>query len=248
MKIRELTHPDLYDAENLIKEVFFASGNLGMDHTSAKKYLEKLSIHEDQLICFGAYEKTLEGVIAADPDTFEVKYLYVREDHQKQGIATALLEQMKKTAEAHHIGKLTANVILSAHPFFIHRGFEDTDGVVDSAVSAEYLLQKDKLGTYVHVIIDHPIGTVPVDTPEEYACNCGYADDEYKDAVLQEAYVIGPDQPIESFDGCVVGILYRSDSVHTHWLVCESKIYDRTQVINAIGAQEQYHDTFINWL
>lgn len=249
MKIRELQDNEIYDAENLIKEVFFAAGNLGMNHQDAQQYLEHLSSIGHDLHYLGAYDRALEGIIGYDPQTFALEYLYVRKEQQKQGNGKCLLEALKQKAEQQHIAKLTCEGLNQAAGFLAACGFEAIADSGKLSTSMEMLMQQEQLGNSVSVIIDHPIGTIPLDTPEEYACNVGCVkDNSDENAEPQVTYVIGPEEPVESFEGIVIGIVYRSDSIYSRWIVSETDHYDRSQVINLIGAQEQYHDTYILWL
>ena len=49
--------------------------------------------------------------------------MFVHKDHQGEGIATALLQQIEAYATEHGIRKITSEVSITARPFFEHRGY-----------------------------------------------------------------------------------------------------------------------------
>ena len=50
MIVEPLEQKERYDAENLIKEVFFTSGNRSLTAVQAKAYLEELSLKGGELL------------------------------------------------------------------------------------------------------------------------------------------------------------------------------------------------------
>ena len=50
-------------------------------------------------------------------------YMYVHKDHQRQGIATALLYAIEHHSMKNGIMRLTSDVSITARPFFEHHGF-----------------------------------------------------------------------------------------------------------------------------
>lgn len=49
--------------------------------------------------------------------------LYVHKDYQRQGVADSLLKKIEQQARSQKVEKLTADVSITAKPFFEHRGF-----------------------------------------------------------------------------------------------------------------------------
>ena len=55
--VRSLEGDECFDALNLVKEVFFESGNLGYSIEGAKSFLEFLSARGELLNYLGAFEE-----------------------------------------------------------------------------------------------------------------------------------------------------------------------------------------------
>lgn len=73
------------------------------------------------------------------------------------------------------------------------------------------------LGSEVEVLVDRPLGSVHPDYPTlRYKTNYGYVPGTLAgDGEEIDAYVLGVDEPVESFDGvCVAVILRRNDNEH----------------------------------
>ena len=98
-EIRKLAGDEIYDALNLVREVFFAEGNLGYPREGAKAFLEFVSARGELLSWLGAYDGTLVGALGYTDD-FHLALLFVRKDLQKSGIGKRLFEEMKKEARA----------------------------------------------------------------------------------------------------------------------------------------------------
>lgn len=49
--------------------------------------------------------------------------MFIHKDHQGEGIATALLQQIEAYAKKHGIREITSEVSITARPFFEHRGY-----------------------------------------------------------------------------------------------------------------------------
>lgn len=69
-------------------------------------------------------------------DDGELDMMFVHKDHQRQGVATLLVQHIIRTAQALNIPLLTAYVSITARPFFEKKGFNvvmqqtvDIDGV-----------------------------------------------------------------------------------------------------------------------
>ncbi|MBR3346612.1 MAG: hypothetical protein IKG37_05995, partial [Solobacterium sp.] len=75
--IRSLEQNEVYDALNLVKEVFFSEGNLGYSRQGAQSFLEFLSAKGELLEYLGAYDAALEGILAYTED-FHIALLFVR--------------------------------------------------------------------------------------------------------------------------------------------------------------------------
>ncbi len=253
MKIRKLDPEEIYDAQNLIKEVFFAEGNLGYPREGAKAFLEFVSAKGELLEYFGAYDTALEGVLGYTED-YHLALLFVRREHQKTGIGLELFQAFKEEAKKHAVARITVNAAESAAGFYSAVGFEPygpketKDGI--TSVPMEYLMAEDALGRHVTVMVDRPYGSLHPHYPDtEYPCNYGYVEEVLAgDGEFQDAYVIGVYEPVETFSGVVAAVIYRRNDCESKWVVTQDGTCDRQEVIDTVGVIEQYFDTRIIWL
>ncbi len=252
MKAEKIVGNDVHDALNLVREVFFSEGNLSLSRTAAKSFLEFLSLHGEELSWLGVYDGDLKGVLAYDEDTAHLSLLFVRKEDRHKGIGTILIDGLKVRAKDKGIQRITVNALPSAVSFYTHCGFEKT-GDEQSAgdmrfTLLEYISGKEALGKKVTVIVDHPYGSFhPILPDVVYTCNYGYVD-ALDEEEFQNAYVYGIQEPIDTFTGFVIAIIYHRDETETRWVVSGSLLYDKQDVINAIGEMEQEYDTRIEWL
>ncbi len=252
--VRKLAGDEVPDALNLVKEVFFAEGNLGFSHQGAQSFLEFVSEHGASLSWFGAYERTLIGALGYDPDTCHISLLFVRSESQRRGTARKLAEALFDDADSKAIRRITVNAAVSAVPAYEAIGFESygeertKDGI--TSLPMEYLRGMEYLGKSVNVTVESPIGSLHPHYPDvQYPCNCGYVDEVLAETgEYQDAYVIGVNEPTDSFHGVVAAMVYRINDCHARWVITESKVYDRQEVIDTIGELEQYQETRIIWL
>ena len=251
MKAEKIVGNDVHDALNLVREVFFSEGNLSLSRTAAKSFLEFLSLHGEELSWLGVYDGDLKGVLAYDEDTAHLSLLFVRKEDRHKGIGTILIDGLKVRTKDKGIQRITVNALPSAVSFYTHCGFEKT-GDEQSAgdmrfTLLEYISGKEALGKKVTVIVDHPYGSFhPILPDVVYTCNYGYVD-ALDEEEFQNAYVYGIQEPIDTFTGFVIAIIYHRDETETRWVVSGSLLYDKQDVINAIGEMEQEYDTRIEW-
>ena len=251
--VRPLEQDEIFDGLNLVKEVFFASGNLGFPRQGAQSFLEYLSAKGELLNWLGAFDDTLEGALAYTED-FHIGLLFVRREMQRQGIAAKLFEQLRSTARTSGASRITVNAASPAVPVYEALGFEacgeetERDGI--RSVPMEYLMGQEVLGTTVTVTVDRPYGSFHPHYPDtQYPCNYGYVEHVLAaDEEFQDAYIVGVYEPLERFTGVVVAIIYRRNDSESKWVVSPSRDYDRQEVIDAVGEIEQYFETRILWL
>ena len=101
------------------------------------------------------------------------------------------------------------------------------------------------LGTTVHVEVDRPLGYLHGDIryPINYGCIPGMM---AADGEEQDAYILGIDQPIASFDGRVIGAVCRRNDVEDKLVVApEGMVFHQGQIAEAVHFQEQYFDRFV---
>ena len=101
------------------------------------------------------------------------------------------------------------------------------------------------LGKSVHVEVDRPIGYRHGDTL--YPINYGYIPGLMaEDGEEQDAYILGIDASLTSFDGRVVGAVRRKNDCEDKLIVApEGMVFHQVQIAEAVHFQEQYFDTYI---
>ena len=101
------------------------------------------------------------------------------------------------------------------------------------------------LGQRVHVEVDRPMGYLHGDIP--YTLNYGYIPGMMGgDGEEQDAYILGIDQPLTSFDGQVVAAIRRKNDCEDKLIVApEGMLFHQGQIAQAVHFQEQYFDGYI---
>lgn len=101
------------------------------------------------------------------------------------------------------------------------------------------------LGQFVHVEIDRPIGYVHKGLV--YPVNYGYIPGmPGGDGEDQDAYVLGIDEPLASFDGQVIGIVFRKNDVEDKLIVAPAgTVLHQGQIAAAVHFQEQFFSSHI---
>ena len=103
------------------------------------------------------------------------------------------------------------------------------------------------IGSYVHVVIDRPLGSAHPEHPGLiYGVNYGYIPGVIApDGEEQDAYVLGPDRPLNEFSGIITAILVRDDDTETKWIVEQenaARLSDR-EILSAVHFQERFFRT-----
>ena len=102
-----------------------------------------------------------------------------------------------------------------------------------------------------HVIIDRPLGSRhPIYKDMIYPLNYGYikeymaGDDDY-----QDAYILGENVPLKTFDGILIAIIHRKNDNEDKWVVAkEGNFYSEEDIKKAVYFQEQYFDIEIEMI
>lgn len=104
------------------------------------------------------------------------------------------------------------------------------------------------LGKTVTVTVDRPLGSAHPDYPDMiYPVNYGYiAGVVAPDGEAQDAYILGVDEPVESFTGVVIGIVCRENDIEDKWVVVSEEkagtdICWECNVMHEIEFQEKYY-------
>ncbi len=112
-------------------------------------------------------------------------------------------------------------------------------------MAARMQFLNDLLGKAVHVVVDRPIGYCHKGTV--YPVNYGYIPGLMGgDGEDQDAYILGIDTPLSSFDGQVVGAIRRKNDVEDKLIVApEGMVLHQGQIAEAVHFVEQYFDSYI---
>ena len=104
------------------------------------------------------------------------------------------------------------------------------------------------MGRKVHVVVDRPMGYRHGDIV--YPVNYGYLPGVMAgDGEEQDCYILGVSEPLESFDGWIIGAIRRKDD-------CEDKLvaaplgmeFHQGQILEAVAFQERYFTSTVDAL
>ena len=104
------------------------------------------------------------------------------------------------------------------------------------------------IGKSVRVIIDRPLGSShPKFSETVYELNYGYVREFMGgDGEEQDAYILGVDEPISSFEGRVIAIIHRLDDIEDKLVVApEGMDFTREQIIEQTHFQEKYFNSTV---
>lgn len=101
------------------------------------------------------------------------------------------------------------------------------------------------LGKTVQVTVDRPVGYLHGDIL--YPVNYGYLPGVMAaDGEEQDAYILGVSEPLETFEGRVVGAIMRKNDCEDKLVVApEGVLPHQAQIAQAVHFQEQYFDSYI---
>jgi inorganic pyrophosphatase len=101
------------------------------------------------------------------------------------------------------------------------------------------------IGKIVTVKIDRPLGSAHPKHPDLiYPVNYGYVDGVIApDGEEQDAYVIGVNVPVSSFEGRIIAIIHRKNDIEDKWVVAPpNMIFTKKEIQNLTHFQEKYFD------
>lgn len=241
-------------AVSFIERVFEEEEHLGFSEKASASFLSFLKEYGSRLHWLGAYlGERLISVLGYDGETYHISLLFTDKAHQRHGAGGSLVRELIEQAYEDGVQRVSVNALESAVPFYRNIGFEaEGDGIIASDMKMrlmEYRSGERNLGRTVKVIIDHPYGSFHPFLPDVlYQCNFGYTEESLRQKDLQEAYVYGPEEPLEEFTGIVIGIIYHRDEEKTRWIVSQSSLFNEEEVRNAILETEQDYEIRISWL
>ena len=100
------------------------------------------------------------------------------------------------------------------------------------------------LGTRVRGVIDRPLGSAHPRYPDHvYPVNYGYVEGVLGgDGMEQDVYLLGPDRPLETFEGTVAAVVHRLNDREDKWIVSpDGRSFTEEEIRRAIDFQEQYY-------
>ena len=254
--IRKLETKEYQKVIDLASEVLTKETDGGWSQKGGESVLSFLKERIHKFACIGSfYRRRINGTAVYDPQTFRLILLIVRKENREKGIGTELLDAVITEAKEQNISKITVNAAKNAVMFYEKYGFE-RDGEETTAgeltfTLMEYLIGKEYLGKTVTVIIDHPYGSMNLRNPDVLnPVNYGYVEENItaEDREFQEAYVCGPQEPLEKFTGIVVGIIYHRNDSSSRWVVVPAGMtVDHNAIIQTVAFEEQYYETRFIW-
>lgn len=103
----------------------------------------------------------------------------------------------------------------------------------------------------VTVTVDRPLGSChPKHEDIRYPVNYGYVRGIMApDGEEQDAYILGVEEPVESFTGKLIAIIHRLDDVEDKWVVApEDRSFTEPEIREQVRFQEQYFHSRIRML
>ena len=107
---------------------------------------------------------------------------------------------------------------------------------------------KTLLGKEVLVIVDRPYGSVHPKHPNiHYSVNYGYIElMKAPDGEYQDAYILGINEPLESYKGIVIAIIHRTNDVEDKLVVApKGMTFTDDEILSSVNFQEQYFESVI---
>ncbi len=104
------------------------------------------------------------------------------------------------------------------------------------------------IGRQVRVTMDRMMGTHHPQHPDLcYPINYGYIEGILApDGEEQDAYIVGIDEPVESFAGVVIAVIRRYDDVEEKWVVAPQGCrFSKEEIGQLVHFQEQFFRTEI---
>lgn len=104
------------------------------------------------------------------------------------------------------------------------------------------------LGEVVTVTVDRKLGTAHPNHPEMiYPVNYGYIGGVFApDGEEQDAYILGVDEPVDTFEGEIVAIIHRKNDIEDKWVAAPvGSRYTAAQIYRQVCFQEQFFDVEI---
>lgn len=104
------------------------------------------------------------------------------------------------------------------------------------------------IGDVVTVTVDRPLGSFhPEHKDLYYPVNYGYIEGIIApDGEEQDAYILGVNEPVETFTGKIIAIVHRADDAEEKWVVCPAEMsFTKAEITEQIKFTEQYFQSEI---
>ena len=128
---------------------------------------------------------------------------------------------------------------------------KNKDGCIYSEEERKALVSS-YLGKTVRIKIDRPIGYVhkKPGKPLVYPINYGYIPGVLGgDGEELDVYLLGVDEPVEEFEGRIIGIVYRQNDVEDKLIMAPvGAAFDKKTIEKQIDFQEKYYITSVEAL
>jgi len=239
--------------QELISQIIHEDEGGAWTASGAENILNFLNTHQEAFTSIGLFEDGLIGALVFRPEDLRIIMIGVIKEKRHHGYGSALIDFLKAKADEMHLARIEANAASNAMGFYQANHFEPV-GEPSSAggldfTPVEYLLGREWLGKGVTVTVDHPYGSFhPTIADVTYPVNFGYVSAPIAvNEGMQDAWVIGPQEPVDTFTGTVAGIVYHKDG-SSRWIVVQPGMtVNHQSVIDLIGFEEQYYETQIIW-
>lgn len=130
-------------------------------------------------------------------------------------------------------------------------GSKNKDGCIYSEEERKALVSS-YLGKTVRIKIDRPIGYVHKKPGKTlvYPINYGYIPGILGgDGEELDVYLLGVDEPVEEFEGRIIGIVYRQNDVEDKLIMAPAgAAFDKETIEKQIDFQEKYYITSVEAL
>ncbi len=103
----------------------------------------------------------------------------------------------------------------------------------------------------VTVTVDRPLGSCHPRHPDiRYPINYGFVPGVMApDGEEQDAYILGVEEPVESFTGRLIAVIHRLDDVEDKWVVApEDRTFTEAEIREQVRFQERFFHSEIRML
>ncbi len=197
-------------------------------------------------------DSTICSVLVYDENK-AVRFLLTDPKCRKKGYATGLLDSLVEMANQDHLARIKITAIGELVVFCKDYGFDISGEEIKENLELaemEYVLGTEWLGKTVTVTIERPYGSFDLRHEGISEMNSGYVKEDisFEDHDFLDAYVFGLEEPLESFTGVVVAVIYRKEAANIRLVVARSgETIQHEAVIQKLGYTEQYYDIRILW-